>query len=262
MDNKVKNYLGIAVILAVLLFAFGYLSYVNTYSQSAQPSSYRTFSVSGEGKIVAVPDVAEFTFSVINEGGKDIAALQAGNVDKVNKAIDFLKNLGIDSKDIKSLSYNLSPRYQTYSCNYKIETGSSEVCPPSEIVGYTITQTVSVKVRDFTKIGDAMSGVVSNGANSVSSLSFAIDDQTALESQARDEAITQAREKAEEIAKAGGFNVGKLLSIEEGYAPYYSYAKGAGSAVSYDEALVVATPNLEPGSQEVTVNVTLRYEIK
>lgn len=261
--EKSKIYLGLALVVALFLFAFGYLSYVNTYSQSSQPSSYRTFSVSGEGKMVAVPDVAEFTFSVINEGGKDIAALQKNNVTKVNKAIDFLKGLGIDSKDIKSLSYNLSPRYQTYSCNYKIENRSSDVCPPSEIVGYTISQTVSVKVRDFTKIGDAMSGVVDNGANSVSSLSFTIDDQTALENKARDEAIAQAREKAGMIAKAGDFRVGKLLSIEEGYTPYYSYAKGAGSSVSYEDAVVIApTPNLEPGSQEVTVNVTLRYEIK
>jgi uncharacterized protein len=261
MDNKLKSYLGLAVVVAVFLFAFGYLSYVNTYSQSAQPSSYRTFSVSGEGKITAIPDVAQFTFSVITQGGKDIAVLQSDNTKKTNAAIDFIKTQGVDSKDIKTASYNLEPRYQTYKCRMD-ETGVN-VCPPSEIVGYTITQTVSVKIRDFTKIGDVMSGVVKNGANSVSSLSFTIDDQTAVENQARDKAITQAREKAGLVAKAGGFKVGKLLSIEEGYTPYYSsYGKGS-SSVSYDEAMVVpAAPNLEPGSQEVTVSITLRYEIE
>jgi uncharacterized protein len=262
MDNKFKNYLGLAVVAAVFLFAFGYLSYVSTYSQSVEPSSYRTFSVSGEGKIAAIPDIAQFTFSVITEGGKDITALQNDNTTKTNKAIDFLKTLDIEAKDIKTLNYNLSPRYQTYSCNYKIEIGSAEPCPPSEIIGYTITQTTSVKIRDFSKIGDAMSGVVGNGANSVSSLSFNIDDQTAIENQARDAAIAQAKEKAGMVAKAAGFSVGKLISIDQGYTPYYSSGKG-GVTASYDEAIIAApAPNLEPGSQEVTVNVTLRYEIK
>jgi uncharacterized protein len=261
MDNKLKGVLGLAVVVAVFIFAFSYSAYVNTYSQSAQPSSYRTFSVAGEGKITAIPDVAQFTFSIITEGGKNIADLQKTNTDKNNKATDYLKSLGVKDEDIKTLNYSLSPRYQTYSCNYKVEIGSVP-CPPSEIIGYTITLTTSVKVRDFTKIGDAMAGVVDKGANSVSSLYFTIDDQTAFENQARDKAIAQAREKADKIAKAGGFRVGKLLSIEEGYASYY-YGKGGVSAIALEDSVRNApAPNLEPGSQEVSVNVTLRYEIK
>jgi uncharacterized protein len=260
MDNKLKNYLGLGVVLAIFVFAFSYLCYVKAYSQSSQPSSYRTFSVSGEGKITIIPDIAQFTFGVITEGNKDIAALQKDNTDKTNKAIDFLKAQGVEAKDIKTLNYSLSPRYESYSCNYKIETGS-QPCPPSEIIGYTVNQTVSVKIRDFAKIGDAMSGVVENGANSVSSLSFSVDDQTAFENQARDKAIAQAREKASLVAKAGGFNLGKLLSIDEGYAPYYSsYGKGGGDIAL--EASSSITPRIEAGSQEVTVNITLRYEIK
>ena len=257
--EKPKIYLGLAFVIAVFMFATGYLCYVNAYSKSIQPSSYRSFSVSGEGKITAIPDIAQFTFSVITEGGKDIAVLQNNNTDKTNKAIDFLKGLGIEAKDIKTLGYNLSPRYQTYSCNYKIEIGS-EPCPPSEIVGYTISQTVSVKIRDFTKIGDAMSGVVEKGANSVSSLSFSIDDQTAVENQAREEAIAKAREQAAIVAQAGGFKVGKLISIDEGYSPYYGYGLGGGDMKL--ESAPSATPVIEAGSQEVTVSVILRYEIQ
>lgn len=254
--SKIKNYLGIAIVLAIFLFAVGYLSYVNTYSKSIQPSSFRSFSVTGEGKVTAIPDIAQFTFSVITQGGKDIAALQKENTDKTNKAITFLKAQNIDAKDIKTTSYNLEPRYQYYDCDRIM--GSVEPCPPPEIVGYTITQTVSVKIRDFTKIGTIFSGVVDNGANSVSSLSFTIDDPTAVENQARDEAIAQARGKAELVAKAGGFRVGRLISIEEGYQPFYGYGLGGGTKAES----VVPAPIIEPGSQEVTINVTLRYEIQ
>ncbi|MDD5145774.1 MAG: SIMPL domain-containing protein [Candidatus Pacebacteria bacterium] len=262
MDNKIKNYLGIAIVVAIFVFAAGYLSYVGTYSKSIQPSSYRSFSVSGEGKITVIPDIAQFTFSIITEGGKDIVSLQKDNTDKTNKAIDFLKAQGIEAKDIKTTNYNLEPRYKTYDCRYysPLSSVNPSPCPPAEIVGYTITQTALVKIRDFVKIGDVLSGVVSNGANSVSSLTFTIDDPTAIENNARNEAISQARTKADQVAQAGGFTVGRLISIEEGYQPYY-YGLGAESA-KFDSAAPSAAPVIEPGSQEVTVNVTLRYEIQ
>lgn len=255
--DKPKIYLGTALVVAVFLFAVGYLCYVNVYSKSIQPSSYRSFSVSGEGEVTAIPDIAQFTFSVITQGGKDIAALQKENTEKTNKAINFLKAQNVEAKDIKTANYNLEPRYQYYECRYP--ESSVNPCPPAEIVGYTITQTVSVKIRDFGKIGTIVSGVVENGANSVSQLSFTIDDPTAIESQARAEAIAQARQKAELVAKAGGFQVGRLISIEEGYTPIYGYGMGGATKAEY---AAVPAPTIEPGSQEVTVNVTLRYEIK
>jgi uncharacterized protein len=261
MDNKVKQYLGMAVIIAIFLFAVGYLSYVNSYSKSVEPNSYRSFSVVGEGKVTAIPDVAQFTFSVITEGKKDIAALQKENVDATNKAIDFLKAQGIEAKDIKTTNYSLNPKYQYYDC--RSPESSITPCPPAEIVGYTITQTVSVKIRDFAKIGAVVSGVVDAGANSVSSLSFTVDDSTALENQAKEEAITQAKAKAELIARAGGFKIGRLISLEDSYTPYYyGYGLGGGDMKAESVSSAIPVPTIEPGSQEITINVTLRYEIK
>ena len=167
MTEKIKNYLGVAIIISIFILAISAWSYVNSYSKVVEPGSFRSFSVSGEGKVVAVPDVAEFDFSVITEGGKNIASLQKENTDKTNKIIEFVKGKNIASKDIKTLSYNLTPRYQTYSCP---EIGGP--CPPQEIIGYTITQRIAVRVRDFAKIGDLLSGVIENGANSVSDLCF------------------------------------------------------------------------------------------
>jgi len=254
MTEKVRNYLGIAIIISLLVFAYGTWSYVGTYSKTVEPGTYRSFSVSGEGKVVAVPDVAQFTFSVITEGGTDIAKLQQSNTAKVNKAIEFVKANSVDKKDVQTEGYNLNPRYQTYGCR-------QGVCPPSEIVGYTITQTVSVKVRNFEKIGEVLGGVIQNGANSTSQLNFTIDDPTAMENKAREEAIVKAKAKAEAIASAGGFRVGRLLSISDsGYPrPYYGYGMGGESMVKTADSF--APPTIEAGSQDVRVTVSLTYEI-
>ena len=135
-----------------------------------------------------------------------------------------------------------------------------EPCPPPEIVGYSIRQTASVKIRDFETIGDTLAGVVQNGANSVSQLSFTIDDPTEVRHEARKIAIERAQEKAQRIAEAAGFEVGRLLGIDEsgGLPPIYRM-EGLGGAADFAQA---AAPKIEPGSQEVSVTVTLRYEIR
>src|SRR3989344_7039023 len=206
MDNKIKNYLGIALAVAAVWYAW-------SFSESVRPD--RNFQVQGEGKVTAIPDVAEISFGVTTEGGKNLADLQEQNAEKANAIIVFLKQSGIDQKDIKTQYYNISPHYQYCSCPVS-ESGEAKPCPPSEIVGYTISQSVSVKVRELSKTGDILAGVVDNGANTVSGPSFTVDDPTELQNQARAEAIAKAKSKALAVAKAGGFRLGKISSIQEG----------------------------------------------
>ncbi|MFA5184815.1 MAG: SIMPL domain-containing protein [Patescibacteria group bacterium] len=294
MNQTLKNILGLAGALAILAAGYAALSYVNSYSKVIEPSSFRSFSVSGEGKTTAIPDIATFSFQVITEGGTDIAALQSQNTEKMNKAIEFVKAQGVEDKDIKTQYYNLEPRYETSSCkvvttplilrsateevSLRVETdgstGSSQAissaiapvslsqtCPPPSIVGYTITQAVNVKIRDFKQISAIMGGVVKNGANQVGSLSFAIDDPTKAQSEARTEAIAKAKAKAEAMAEAGGFKIGRLLGIQEGAQyPIYNVRSMDGMVAGKAES-ASATPNIQPGSQEVDVTVTLQYEI-
>ena len=178
--------------------------------------------------------------------------------------IDFVKGEGVDAKDIKTLSYEIKPRYRTYACTAGLYSAEVQVtaCPPADIVGYAITQGLEVKIRDFEKIGSLLSGVVENGANSVSGLSFRIDDLTDIQNQARAEAIQKAKSKAVDVAKASGFRLGRLLSFDENSSDYPVYygkdlAMGLGGAES-----VSAAPRIEAGSQEISVRVTLRYQIK
>lgn len=254
MSEKIKNYLGAVLIIVMLVFAFSAVYYVVNYSKIIDTSSFRSFSVSGEGKATAIPDIAEFNFSVITQGGKNISDLQKENTDKSNKIIEFLKSSGIEERDIKTENYNLEPRYQYFNCR------EGTVCPPPEITGYSITQSVSVKIRDFKKTGDILSGVVVNGANSVSQLMFTIDNIDSLQNKARSEAMSKAKEKARNISEAGGFRIGRLLSVEEGFAPLPPiFSKREAFGIGGGDML---SPEIQPGSQEVTVNVTLRYEIK
>ena len=180
---------------------------------------------------------------------------------KADGSIDFVKSQGVEPKDIKTLNYNLDPQYQYFSCPRPL-AGEAKPCPPPEIVGYKINQTVQVKVRDFAKIGVILSGVVDKGANNVSQLSFTIDDPTKLQDSAREQAISKAREKAKLVAKAGDFKVGRLLGIDEGFGqvPLYKYTSAVSE--SFGVGGTAPTPSIEPGSQEISVTVTLRYEIR
>jgi hypothetical protein len=290
MNQTIKNVLGGAIVLAVLAAGYGVLSFANSYGESIQPSSFRSFSVSGEGKAIAIPDVAEFQFTVVTEGGTDLASLQSKNTDAANKAIAFVKSKGVADKDIETQYYNVDPRYQTYACNNvvlppvyngaTVSGGSSgsaaggaviapvapsvQPCPPASIVGYTVTQSVDVKIRDFTKIGDIMSGVVTSGANQVGQLSFTLDDPSTVQNQAEADAIVKAKVQAQAIATAGGFRIGRLLNVQTGGGmPYPVYAEAAGMGEINSLATKAApAPTIQPGSQEVDMTVTLQYEIQ
>lgn len=253
MDQRIKNYLGIAIIGILIMSAYGIFSFVRSFATVAETSS---FSTNGEGKMIAIPDIATFSFSVITQGGVKLQDTQSENTTKTNATIAFVKSKGIDAKDITTQGYNVEPRYQYFDCSGR----QSSVCPPYEIVGYTITNTVLVKVRDFIKIGDLLSGVIENGANTVSQLNFTVEDPANLQNQARAKAITTAKDKAKSIAKAGGFRLGKLLSITEG--SYYPVPMYSTMEVGKGGASSMPSPTIEPGSYDITINVSLTYEIK
>jgi len=279
VNSQIKNWVGYALTFALTMSGVAVLWYTYTYSRATEPSSFRSFSVSAEGKAVVVPDIAEFTFEVITDGGKNLAESQAANTEKTNKAIAFSKSKGVEAKDIKTQSYNVEPRYQYFNCTapslpvYYEGNGNISVtpaptprpCPPAEIVGYTVRQVVSVKVREFGAVGDILSGVVENGANSVSQLSFTVDDPTIVENEARAQALEKAKEKAKAMADAGGFRLGRLLNISEGgFGPYYDKRMYAAESFGMggDGAFAAPVPAIEPGSQDFQVTMTLTYEIR
>lgn len=251
MDNQIKNALYIVLIAVLLAAGYAGVRLANAYSGAADQAA---FTVAGEGKETAVPNIAKFSLTIITEkNSTDLPASQKENSEKVNKVIAFVKSLGIEDKDVKTENYFVTPRYNYYNC----EAGGQ--CPPPAIVGYTISNTLTVKVRNFDNIGKLLSGAVENGVNNVSGPQFTIDDPTELQNSARAKAIAQARSKAQATAQAGGFRLGKLLGVSEGTSPslVQQFTK---ESIGYGGG--GATPSLEPGSDEVIINILLTYEIK
>lgn len=264
MDQAIKRAFWIVLTAAICAIGVGAIWYVSA-SASQRSGSEPSFSVSAEAKRIALPDVATFTFGVLTEGGKDIAPLQEQNSSKMNAINDFLKKSGIDPKDIETANYDVQPRYSYQSCPMKAGGMLSLGMPcrtSSEIIGYSINQNVRVKIRDFSKIGGVLSEIIDKGANFVSSLAFDVDDPTQLKVDVRAEAIAKARRQAEAMAKAAGFRLGRIVSLYENSGPIL-YGKGmSGSSVQAMSPSSVPAPSIEPGSEVITSQVTVTYEIR
>lgn len=258
MSERTKDFVGYALIVMLLAFAFSAMSYVSTYSSSVVPSSYRSFSVSAEGKINVKPDIATVSYSVVTEGGLDVATLQEKNTVKGNSIIEFVKSQGVADKDVKTESYNIYPRYtQCYST-------AGKVCPPSMVVGYGVSQSVVIKIRKFDLISSLLTGIAQKGATNVGSLSFTVDDMDVVKAEARALAIKAAQKKAVEMANAAGFSLGKVLEVSDdsNNRPYYYDTMMSSSKLGMGIGGGAPSPTVEAGSQDVVVNVGLRYEIR
>lgn len=205
------------------------------------------FTVSAEGKATAVPDIA-----VVNAGfsanGQSVSVIQNQANIVIKKITSDLKNLGIDAKDIQTSNYNIYPNY-----DYRENTQT--------INGYNINVSLTVKVRDFNKINNVIDTTTADGANQIGGLSFTVDNPEKYQAEARREAIAKAKIKAEEIAKESGINLGRLINVSEGYStppvPMYTKALDASGRGGGGEPTQV-----EPGSSEITVTVTLSYETR
>ncbi len=215
-------------------------------------------TVEGVGKVTAISDIARITFSV-NEEGDTAKEAQDAAAKKINAALEVLKNdLGIDEKDIKTTSYYMSPKYSYPAPCY------SGFCPDryeQEVVGYTTSQSIEVKVRDTDKVGELLSALGNAGIDNISGPSFTIDDPEALKAEAREAAIKQAREKAKELAKDLNVRLVRVTGFWENTGGYYPYAEKA-YGLGGDVAVSSVAPELPLGENEVVVNVSVTYEIR
>lgn len=251
-NNKAKNYFWILLDVFLAVVIFGGLFYGIPLAgrlSDTNPSS-RTITVSGEGKVTTVPDVAVTSFSVVSRG-KDAAVLANDNNTKINNVIEFVKQQGMDKKDIQTTGYNLSPNYEWNEPMHK-----------SVLNGYVLTQTVTLKMRDFSKISGIMAGLTTLGINDISNLSFQVDDKDKASAEARDKAFADAKAKAAAMAKSAGIVLGRVVSVSENnaYPVYYNRYDMAESKVMGAGAAVVS-PTLEPGSQDIQVTVSMTYEL-
>lgn len=240
-------------VFSFVVLALSAVAYVYQYGRSVRFTSQNSFTVTGEADTEVPTDIATFTVSVVTEGGNNVSDIQKQNVEKMNAINAFLKEQGVEKKDLKTSQYSLSPRYSYPKCE-----GLLSPCPPPSISGYTLTQTLTVKVRDLEKLGNILSGITEKGANTVSGISFTVDDDNDARQKARTEAIENAKKKARDIAKAGNFRVGRLISVFEEENSGIQSGFGGDSL----EIKAVQVPIIESGTQSGKVRMNLTYEIK
>jgi uncharacterized protein YggE len=194
--------------------------------------------VTGSGSVITVPDRAQLSFGVSSDAKTASAALRA-NAAEMTKVIAAVKAQGIAAADIQTQLVSLSPRYS--------QNGE-------EIVGYTAANSVAATLRNLGKTGGVIDAAVEAGANQVSGPNLIRSDQSALYRQALRAAISNARAKAQTIAKASGLRLRRITDVNEsgGAPPPLPEAAKAGAAPS--------TP-IEPGTQLVEATVTVTFSV-
>lgn len=248
LKEEIKNIL--AVILGLLLIVLTVSTAIDIKNKLEETEN--TITVTDTGTIYAKPDLTVANFSVVVEA-KTVGEAMSENTQKMNAVISFMKEQGIEDKDLKTTNFNIYPRYEWYDSAQYYPSGKRV------LVGYEVTQTLQVKIRNIEKIGEILEGGTSAGANEVSDLEFTIDNQDELKKQARKEAITKAKAKAEELAKELGISLVRISNFSESSVlPYFYSMKEEAVGMAGDEALA---PSIQTGENKIEVTVSITYEI-
>jgi uncharacterized protein YggE len=210
----------------------------------------RTLTVNGAGTATLTPDIAYIYIGVHTEG-KTAADAVAENTANTSRLVDALVKFGVERKDISTSNFSIWPNQQ-----YDPQTGQQ--------IGttYVVDNSVYVKVRKLDKLGELLDTAIQAGANTINSIQFDVADKSKALSEARTDAVKNAKAQAEELAQAVGVKLGEVQSISfydsMPYPVMDAYAKGMGGGGMAAEAAVP----IEPGQLTITVTVTIAYEIK
>jgi len=209
---------------------------------AAQPApETATLTADGTGMVFAEPDVVIVTIGVTTRGDTPAAALEANSAD-MQAVIDAVLAAGVDEADVATSGFSISPVY----------SNQREDGQPQRITGYTVSNQVTVHIRDFAASGDILNEVVAAGANQINGIRFDIAEPQPLQDEALQEAIADARRKAELMAAAAGVRLVRVLSVSA-YAnaqPMFEVARAA----------AVSVP-IMGGEQAITANATMVFEI-
>jgi uncharacterized protein YggE len=205
--------------------------------------------VNGEGEVTAIPDIANISLGIEAQAAT-VTEARTEAATAMEEVIKALTDKGVADKDIRTQYFNIS----------KVTRWDDET-RQEVVIGYRVTNTVDVKIREIDEAGSIIDAVALAGGDltRVNGISFTIDDPTVYQREARDKAMADAKGRAEQLATLAGVTLGKPIYISESY--YYprgtSY-KGI-SAVDMEEAAPM-TP-ISPGEMEITLSVQVVYAI-
>lgn len=203
--------------------------------------------VTGEGKVTAIPDVAKISAGVA-DSGKNLASVEDSVNKKAKILTDALKKAGINENDIKTSSYNINPQ-SDYQAN------------PPVITGYQVTTNYEVTIRNINNVNQVLSVITGSGANLIGGVSFDLSDdyQTKMMNEARNKAVEAAKTKAQGLAKASGVTLGKVINVAE--TPTTPNIRPLMATEKTDTG-TSTLPSIQPGQAELSVSVSLSYEIR
>lgn len=238
----------VAVIVGGLFYVFGQYLASKPEQVQQEAAAQRQITVEGRGEIQTVPDVAQISLGVttgIQPTAEAAMKKLSSSFDAVLKAV---KGEGIKDEDIKTTNLTINPQY-----DYKDGRRT--------LRGFEASESIQVKIRDFSKISDVLGKTVLEGVNQVGGVSFIVDDPDQLQEEAQEKAIEDARDNAKQLAKALDVRLGKVksfTSIKSGGGQPPVFAR----AMLEDAAGELSGPPVEPGSQEIVSTVTITYELK
>ena len=238
----------LAPLLLSLSLALGVSMTAHAQTVPAVVASDATLlNVSAQAEARRVPDVATLSAGVVTQAVDGNTAMR-DNAVQMDKVMAAIKAAGIAERDIQTSGINLSPQYR-YADN-----------EAPRITGYQANNTVSLKVRDITKLGKVLDSLAAQGANQINGPSFEIDQPEPVYDEARLAALKKAQARAETYAKSLGLRVRRIVSISEGnqggFRPMPMMAMAAGRSAKAEMDTAVS-----PGESSVSVSLDVVFEL-
>lgn len=236
----------VAATATVTIMAVIAMSLVSCTERHGSLVETRSVSVTGVGEASGVPDQAQVTAGVQILADTVLEATRE-NQSIVEKIMAALEEQGIPEERIQTSNYSI--------------WAEQEYREPRQnrISGYFVANVVTIRIDEVGKVGDVLAAVTNAGANSIHGIQFGVKDTAALEQEAREAAMADARTRAGALAKLAGVQLGEVLSISTSY--------GAGPprpmvARSFEMADAAAAPGISPGQQSVDVQVHVSFAIR
>ncbi len=260
MPTDYKKYVWITGSIALIAISFAALAMgLNDFNEVRHPNGQvASITVSGEGEVTALPDIATVTLTV-RESAKTVPEAQKLVEAKVTQAIKSMSDLGVDKKDTKTLSYTINPKYEQQSTGYC----NGYICPPTKsiVVGYEVAQTMQIKVRKIDQAGEVIGIIGKANITEVSGPDFAVEDMDKAKAEAKAIAIKKAQEKAKATAKALNSNLGSVMSFSENDGGHYPVMYRA-EAMSMKAEMAGDAVTIPQGESVIKSNVTITYSLR
>lgn len=220
---------------------------------SVTTSKSDAFSVTGEGKVDAKPDSAIIRLGVVARGASADVAKEALNTN-INKVIDAVKGLGVAEDKIKTENFNIYPEYG----DLVPPSGGTTAADRNRISGYSANTNLTITVDTAELANQIVDAGVAAGANQIGGVDFQVKDKNEALNKAREMAVADAKKKAEDAARIAGFKLGKVINYSEGQGGGYPVPMLAKA----EDARGGGVTNVQPGTNEISITVTLSYEIR